>query len=335
MVLVVGSVLCACRAGTGSTPSGGSAGGGSAGRSGSGGTSGTHVDAGMSATGSSTEDGKAAREQLAACRPGADGDADIAAAVVITDEYADSLHELIGCGGLSFALCSAVIDGVIDAIVDQSNDATPDGWEFVGDGVYRTGSGGTVMDATFYLAEDFSFGKAGDPVMDDLFLVKSYLVDARLKVDLLKGKAEIRFDAPGPLVELLGFGADPPNPLPVDLNDLASIKKKLRQLEFEGKVVVQDKREHSTIGYTLNIPRTSADAFLVGTTPMRYELENVDGARADLDQTIVTSMFDVAYANHGTLTGTVELHVEGGPLEYDALLVWDDTPYPERTLMCP
>jgi hypothetical protein len=67
---------------------------------------------------------------------------------------------------------------------------------------------------------------------------------------------------------------------------------------------------------------------------MRYELENVDGTRDDLGQKIVTSLFDVAYANHGTLEGTVEFHVEGGPLEYGATLVWADTAYPERSLMC-
>jgi len=284
---------------------------------------------------SSGKDDAAAIEQLAACRPDAGGDADITGAVVITDEYAQSLHELIGCGGLSLALCSAVIDGVIDAIIEQSDDATPDGWEFVGDGVYRTGSGGTVMDATFYLAEDFSFAQAGDPVAHDVFLVDSYLVDARLRVDFASGKTRIEYDAPGPLVELLGFGAEPPNPLPVDLDDLASIKRKLRQLEFEGKVVVQDMREHSIIHYTLNVPRMSADEFVSGATQMQYELENVDGSRADLGQTIMTGLFDVAYANHGTLEGTVEFHVQGGPLEYDARLVWADTPYPERTLMCP
>jgi hypothetical protein len=169
----------------------------------------------------------------------------------------------------------------------------------------------------------------------DVFLVDSYLVDARLRVDFSSGDAEIEFDAPGPLVELLGFGADPPNPLPVDLDDLVSIKSKLRQLEFEGRVVVQDMREHSRIDYTLNVPRTSADGFVNGAAPMRYELENVDGRRADLDQTIVTSLFDVAYANHGTLEGTVDFHVQGGPFEYDAHLVWADTAYPERMLICP
>lgn len=342
MVIAIGAGLCACRAGTGATPGGASAtGGGSAARGGSGGasgtrgTSGTSADAGTSPPRSPSSDDKAAIEQLAACRPDAGGDADIAAAVVITDEYADSLHELIGCGGLSFALCAAVIDGVIDAIVAQSDDATPDGWEFMGDGVYRTGGEGTTMDVTFYLAEDFSFAQAGDPVTYDVFQVDSYLVGASLEVDLLKGKAQIEYAQPGPLVELLGFGADPPNPLPVDLGDLGSIKRKLRQLEFEGKVVVQDMREHSSIDYVLNVPRTSADAFVNGASPMRYELENVDGTRADLGQKIVTSAFDVAYANHGTLTGTVDFHVQGGPLEYDAHLAWDDMPYPERTLTCP
>jgi hypothetical protein len=283
-------------------------------------------------------DDEAAAEQLAACSADADAGAGatvVADAVLISDEYADSLHEMIGCGGLGFLLCSAVIDGVVDAIIAQSNDATPDGWEWAGDGVYRTGSEATTMDATFYLAEDFSFGKAGDPVSYDVFLVDSYLVNARLKLDVKTGKTRIAYDAPGPLVELLGFGAAPANPLPVDLSDLASIKKKLRQLEFGGRVVFQDERAHSSIAYTLNIPRTSADKFVGGSATMRYELEKVDGARADIGQTIETRLFDVAYANHGTLTGTVDFHIAGGPLEYDAHLAWDDAPYPERTLMCP
>jgi hypothetical protein len=342
-VLAIAALLCACRGNNAAMPNGSSgSGGGSAGRggstarSGSGGSGGTRPSTAMKPPSPAANE-QAALEQLADCRADADadagGDADITAAVVITDEYAESLHELIGCGGLSFALCSAVIDGVIDAIIAQSNDATPDGWEFMGDGVYRTGSGGTVMDATFYLAEDFSFAKAGDPIEHDVFVVDSYLVDARLRVDL-SGKARIAYDEPGPLVELLGFGANPPNPLTVDLDDLVSIKRKLRQLQFEGKVVVQDVREHSTIDYTLDVPRMSVDKFVTGALTMRYELENVDGTRADLGQKIVTGLFDVAYANHGTLEGTVEFNVEGGPLEYAATLVWADTAYPERTLMC-
>ncbi len=334
-LLVAFVALCACKAGGGSGTSGGG-GSGSSGRSGggSGGGSGhgstTPVDAGTYHPPTAA----AALEELSECRADTT-DAEIGASVVLADEYAESLHELIGCGGLSFALCSAVIDGVIDAIVEQSDDATPDGWEFAGDGVYRTSSGGTVMDMTFYVTEDFSFAKAGEPVTHDLFLVDSYLAGAKLQFDFRTGDAEIEFDAPGPLVELLGFGAMPENPLPVDLGDLVSIKRKLRLLELEGRVVVQDTRERSIIGYTLNVPRMTASKFVSGAVTMQYDLENVEGTRADLDQILTTSLFDVAYANHGTLTGIVDFHVAGGPLEYDAHLSWNDTPYPERTLSCP
>jgi hypothetical protein len=331
-MLVVLAALCACKAGTGTGSSGGGAGSGSSGHGGSsgGGRGSTPpLDAGTYRP--PTAD--AAIEELAECRVGAT-DAEIGASVVIADEYAESLHELIGCGGLSFALCSAVIDGVIDAIIQQSDDATPDGWEFAGDGVYRTSSAGTVMDMTFYVTEDFSFAKAGQPVTHDLFLVDSYLVGAKLSIDFRSGDAEIDFDAPGPLVELLGFGAHPDNPLPVDLNDLFSIKRKLRLLELEGQVVVQDTREHSTIGYTLNVPRMSASKFVSGAVTMQYDLKDVEGDRADLGQTLSTSLFDVAYANHGTLTGIVDFHVAGGPVEYDGHFAWNDTPYPTRTLSC-
>jgi hypothetical protein len=192
-----------------------------------------------------------------------------------------------------------------------------------------------VMDMTFYVTENFSFARAGQPVTHDLFLADNYLAGAKLEIDFRSGNAEIEFDAPGPLVELLGFGANPENPLPVDLGDLVSIKRKLRLLELEGRVVVQDTREHSIIGYTLNVPRMAASKFVSGAITMQYDLEDVEGTRADLGQTLTTSVFDVAYANHGTLTGIVDFHVAGGPLEYDAHLSWNDTPYPERTLSCP
>src|SRR5690606_11745134 len=116
---------------------------------------------------------------LASCRGGA-SDEEIVDALVITDEYGASLHEMVGCGSLSVALCAGVISGIFDAIAAQSDDATPDGWEFVGEGVYRTSSSSTEMQMRFFLAEDFSFGSAGDPVRENLFLVDSYLVNAEL-----------------------------------------------------------------------------------------------------------------------------------------------------------
>lgn len=277
---------------------------------------------------------QAALDELSACRGDASDD-EVVDAVVITDEYGESLHEMIGCGALSLALCSAVISGIFDAIAAQSNDATPPGWEFIGEGVYRTANDSTGMQARFFLAEDFSFGKAGDPVKENLFLVDSYFVDAALSIDWQTGRTEIVYDEPGPLVELLGLGANPPNPLPVDLGDLADLQTSLRALEFEGDITVMDQREASTIAYQMHIPRMTADALVGGSAAMRYELQNVDGNREDLGQTIVTLDFDVAYANHGTLDGTVDFRVEGGPVEYEAHLAWDDDAYPVRTLTCP
>lgn len=271
---------------------------------------------------------------LASCRGDAD-DSEVLDSLVITDEYGESLHEMVACGQLSVALCAGVISGIFDAIAAQSDDATPDGWEFVGEGVYRTSSSSTEMQMRFYLAEDFSFGSAGDPVRENLFLVDSYLVNAALSIDWTTGAAELVYDEPGPLVELLGLGVDPPNPLPVDWTDLADLQTKLRALEFEGDIVVLDPREHSTIAYDLHVPRQTADSLVSGTSPMRFQLTNADGDRADLGQTIVMRDFDVAYANHGTLDGSVDFTAQGGPVDYDAYLEWNDTPFPTRTVSCP
>lgn len=60
----------------------------------------------------------------------------------------------------------------------------------------------------------------------------------------------------------------------------------------------------------------------------------LEAENADLGQTLSTRLFDAAYANHGTLTGTVDFHVSGGPVAYDAYLVWADTAYPTRMLSC-
>lgn len=279
-------------------------------------------------------DDDAAIVALSSCRGDADDD-EVLDALVITNEYGESLHEMVACGQLGVALCMGVISGIFDAIAAQEGDATPDGWEFIGEGVYRTSSSSTEMQMRFYLAEDFSFGKAGDPVRENLFLVDSYLVNAVLAIDWSTGAAELQYDEPGPLVELLGMGAEPLNPLPVDWTDLTSLQAKLRALQFEGDIVVLDPRENATIAYDLHVPRQTADSLVSGTEPMRFQLTNVDGERDDLGQTIVMRDFDVGYASHGTLDGSVDFTIDGGPVEYAALLEWIDAPFPTRTVSCP
>ena len=269
--------------------------------------------------------------QLDACRGGA-SDAEVEDTVVIVDDFNQSLHEMVVCGGLNVRICSGVIDGVIDAIVAQSTDATPDGWTYEGEGIYRTSGQGVEMTTRFYLAEDFSFGRAGDLVTENLFLVDSYLVGATLDIDFSTGAAELRYETPGPLVELLGFGAEPPNPLPVDINDLADLKTKLRNLEFESDVVVDDRQSSALIQYDLVTPRQSAGA-LVGGEPMTYELVDASGSRADLEQSLAVQSWDVVFVDGG-LDGTIDFTVDGEHFGYAGTMVYESSGWADPQLTC-
>jgi|GEM_PF-1450884 len=272
-------------------------------------------------------------EALRACR-GDLTDAEVADNIRITDEYAQSLHEMVACGGLNVALCLGVTSGIVNAIWNGSNDATPDGWRFQGEGVYITDNMGVEMTTQFYLAEDFeTLGKAGDPVQDNLFLVDSYLVDPVVAIDFSTGATELRFDAAGPLVELLGFGPDPQSPIPLSVNDLDTLDDKLEDLVFDSIVVVDDYRTASTIQYHTVTERMPARALLGGTS-LEFELVEASGLREDLDQDLLVDEWTIQFAEGRNLNGKSVYRVLGGLFDFQGVAQFNDSSYAETTLDC-
>lgn len=280
-------------------------------------------------------DGGTIETDLDTCRGDA-SDAEVSDTIEIVGDYDQSLHEMVACGGLAVSLCAAIVDGVIDAIIAQSDDATPDGWTYQGEGIYFTDSAMADMQMRFYLAEDFEFGQQGDLVTENLFLVDSYLVNAYIDIDLTSGAAQIVYDAPGPLVELLGYGPNPPNPLPVDVDDLTSLKSKLRKLEFEGNVAVDDTQNVAIIRYDLEIPRMSAGALLDGLG-MAYELQMASGSRADLDQQLTVDVWNIEFTDGspGALDGNIDFHVDGQHFPFKGTMRYDASTYADPLLECP
>ena len=260
--------------------------------------------------------------------------AEVADNIRITDEYAQSLHEMVACGGLNVALCLGVTSGIVNAIWTGSNDATPNGWQFQGEGVYITENMGVEMTTQFYLAEDFeSLGKAGDPVEHNLFLVDSYLVDPVVAIDFSTGATELRFDAAGPLVELLGFGPEPDSPIPLSVDDLESLDDKLENLVFDSIVVVDDYRTASTIQYHTITDRMPAKALLGGTS-MAFELVEASGMREDLDQDLVVDEWTIEFAEGRNLNGKSVYRVLGGLFDFQGVAQFNDSSYAETTLEC-
>jgi hypothetical protein len=319
-----------CSLGSSGCLLGSSGGGGSGGSDGSDGSSDEADDDGSASVADGSEGG--AHAELAQCRGDATDD-EVIDTIAITDAYRDSLHEMVVCGGLAVQLCAAIIEGVIVAIQNASDDATPPAWSYDA-GVYRTSGSGVQMEARFFYAEDFAVGTAGEQVQHNLFLVDSYLVDAELVIDVFTGESEIRYDEPGPLVELLGFGADPANPLPITFAHLADIENRLSALEFESVIVLDDERDTGTIRYHLATPRQPAGA-LLGGAGLRFDLEEADGERAALDQELVVDSWNVEYTGNKSLDGVVEFHVDGRHFPFAGTMIWDRIEYPERTLSCP
>lgn len=278
-------------------------------------------------------DGGETTSDFEGCR-GEATDPEVDANVVITQEYGQSLHEMVACGGLAVVLCQGVISGIINAIINSSDDATPNGWGFDGDGIYRTGSDGVDMTTSFFLAEDFEgLGASGDLVTDNVFLVASYFVNPVVSVDFTTGATELQYDSTGPLVELLGYGATPPNPLPLGLNDISTIEERLGGLEFESTVVVDDVRPNAIIQYHTVSPRQPATGLVGGS--MRFDLVEASGVRADLTQDLIVDEWDIEFSDGGGLTGDSVFRVEGGHFDYAGVASFDDTTFPDTTLSCP
>ncbi|MGH1346881.1 MAG: hypothetical protein ACRBN8_35260 [Nannocystales bacterium] len=276
-------------------------------------------------------------EFLAECRE----DHDVDDATQIVSDFDLSIHEMVACGGLSVTLCSSIVTGIVDAIVDNRSDATPEGWRFEGEGLYTSDAAGAEMTTRFYLATDYSFGRAGDPVSENLFEVTTYLRGARVAVDFdpsdpLAATAQLHFDAPGPYAEMLGFGAEPQSPIALSLNTWDQAQDQLGTLLFESTITVSDPQEETTVRYDVQTTRMSAAA-LLGAAPMEFELLGADAARADLGQELVVDDWGVEFVsgNVGALEGVVDFHVKGGPLPYLGALIYENSTYAEIDLSCP
>lgn len=269
------------------------------------------------------------------------GDHDVADATQIVHDFDLSIHEMVACGGLSVTLCSSIVYGIVDALVDNRSDATPDGWVFEGDGVYTSNAAGAGMTTRFYLAQDYGFASAGEPLTENLFLASTYLRGASVQIDFdpsdpFSTEATLHFDEAGPYAELLGFGPEPQSPIPVGLDTWSQVEAQLGTLVFESEIAVDDPQNRTTVRYQVHTPRMPASTLLSGGA-MGFELDRADAAREDLSQDLIVDDWGVEFVNGniGALQGTIEFHVDGGPFGYGGALNYDNATYADIDLECP
>lgn len=268
------------------------------------------------------------------------GDVDVEQTTQIVADFDQSIHEMVACGGLTVQLCSAIVTGVIDAISQGTNDATPDAWTYDGEGTYETDSAMAAMTVRFYQSEDTSFGSQGDLLTENLFLASTYLVGARVDVDFdpqnpLSTSASLYFDALGPYGELLGLGANPQSPINVDLGTWDQLSRALGNISFDADIKLDDTQMQTTIRYDVVTERMRANALIDGS-PLIFDLQQADAARGDLDQDLLVQDWGIDFVNGspGALDGEIEFTVEGGPLDYAGVLVYDNSTWGTPELSC-
>ena len=136
-----------------------------------------------------------------------------------------SYHEMVACGQLTFLAAYAVSDMFATFLEGGGRGGVPEGLTKE-EGVYVAAPGGFAnarMELRFYYGHDYEVGNAGDLVTYNIFKIGKYLEGASLDFDYETFELLIRYDAPGPLVELLGYGTDAPRPIRLDEGDLKDL----------------------------------------------------------------------------------------------------------------
>jgi hypothetical protein len=264
-------------------------------------------------------------------------------AVAITFDFEGSAHEMVACGGLVFAIVGALVQGIGELVQDPSASTLPEGYHledgtyFVEPGTFRD----LRMEVRFHLGRDYSFGSKGDLVTENLFLMSSYLVDAQTEIHVDTSTwpfvvdATITHGGPGPLVELLGLGTDPPSPIVVTDELLANAEDHLGDMQVEAIIFFTDHPGVSTIEYAVESPQMLARSLLTGA-PMALGMVGADGWRSDLEQDLDVDVWTVEYADGGVgaLDGDIDFTVRGGPFDFVSRFHYDGTGWPEIELAC-
>lgn len=288
--------------------------------------------------------------ELDACRAGL-SDADIAQSLMLAYDADTSIHELIGCGGLTVQVAIGLITGVVGMIVDD-DDVMPAGLKFKGNGVYESHStpGESSMAMTVRLYE-----RVGDEdvlVEDDLFDRDNYLtginVDANasgsVSFDIndplgskVSGDASvaIAYDEAGPWAKLLGLGDPPPNP--IEVSDVADIHPDFGNIYVETEVEIHDVKGDSDIQLTVDTPRVRLVDFFDGGA-LDYQVVDFAATNAVLQQRLTMKRWNVSFVEHATLDGALDVSVQSSAntrVNYDASIAYDHSAYAAIDLACP
>jgi hypothetical protein len=276
---------------------------------------------------------KAQGERLEECWDGA-SEQEVQDNILITQEYAGSLATSLQLSWLPtlFAIDFLLLCG--ETLAGGVSGSPPD-WSFDA-GVYRYGGQAAAVELQVLLGEDSPVGPPGTPVAENIFLLDSYLEGATV-VPNQDGSVTIDFMQPGPLVELLGLGVDPPNPLTLTTAEREIIVENLSTLAIEPDYVSYGVTPLLAWDLHWVSPPETIASIAAGNFPIDIQLVEVSATRDDLGQTLTTNVWNVDQ-RFGDVGGYTTFTVSGGHFPYRGRIDFSSTPFilvlAERTLDC-
>jgi hypothetical protein len=229
-------------------------------------------------------------------------------ATLIAWDFEQSIHEMVQCGNLSNQLSSSLYQSAATLLFNPAQ--APEAFSY-SDGKFRIEQDDVTMTLTLTCGP-WSLGcPEGDTIDADPFLVESYLEGAEPE-EFDGATLVIPYSQPGPLVKLLGKGANPPNPLRLTAAEVAVFVNTVQQLRVNTVIDLDTPVNDSTVTYSLKTGRVDLEV-LQETGTFEYELKEASASRGD--QTAEPTLWDVTFED-GALSGDIELEVLGGDVEY-------------------
>ena len=316
---------------------------GPVGQSGAGGTSGDDGSSSEMASTNMEPEGPVDADLLTvsgSCVDGVDPK-DIKDTLMIVADFEQSAHEMVACGGLTFALIVALVDVVITLATNPGASTIPDTFTYDADThsytARATNFGQTTMRIHFYQGDAEMANLEESLIKDDLFRGDNYLVRAKAKPNILEGKVEISYEKAGPLVALLGYGDDPPNPLKLSINDAGKLADGVRDLKFKMVVEFNDEGENGvTTTYTVDSPLAIVGSALTNSL-LDTTLISAAANRDEPNQELTVDEWTVKYVDGevGALDGKIGFKVDGKHFPFLGLFEYEDSGWPKITLSCP
>ncbi|KYF54947.1 hypothetical protein BE08_15530 [Sorangium cellulosum] len=271
-------------------------------------------------------------ESLEDCWDGV-SEEDIQDNILITEEYARALEASLTISWLPVLFA---IDFSFAVMESFSNAPGTTSWTFDA-GVYRheatTDAGVYRHEATTAAVELRAFAPSGEPLTHNIFELESYLVGATVTRE--GDVVSIAYDEPGPLVEHLGFGPTPDNPLVIGSGEVDSMQASLGRIEVEPTAVAFAVTPELDWDFRMRSGRTSLASLQLGEL-LTWEIIEVNARREALDQTLTTEAWEV-HSSATKVGGYTTFTVTGGLFPYRGRIDFIEVPFvvrAERELEC-